>query len=88
MNQATTRQSMQADSDVLMQKLEFIMESPTERNRYKKLRSYKDKLNFLKNHFIMSDMAIRLLERQYLLSPDTQEELMNKVDQIISRMES
>ncbi len=36
----------------------------------------------------MSDMAIRLLERQYLLSPDSQEELMNKVDQIISRMES
>jgi hypothetical protein len=79
---------MHADSDVLMQKLEFIMESPTERNRYKRLKSYKDKLNFLKNHFIMSDMSIRLLERQYLLSPDSQEELMNKVDQIISRMES
>ncbi|MCA6073397.1 hypothetical protein [Fulvivirga sedimenti] len=88
MNQATTRRHMHADSDVLMQKLEFIMESPTERNRYKRLKSYKDKLNFLKNHFIMSDMAIRLLERQYLLSPDSQEELMNKVDQIISRMES
>jgi hypothetical protein len=78
---------MQADSDLLMQKLEFIMESPTERERYKQLKSYKDKLNYLKNHFIMSDMAVRLLERQYLLSPDTQDELMNKIDQIISRLE-
>jgi len=79
---------MQADSDLLIQKLEFIMESPTERERYKNLKSYKDKLNFLKNHFIMSDMAIRLLERQYLLSPDSQEDLMNRIDAIIARMEN
>ena len=79
---------MQADSDLLIQKLEFIMESPTERARYKQLKSYKDKLNFLKNHFIMSDMAVRLLERQYMLSPDTQEELMSRVESILARMES
>jgi len=79
---------MQADSDLLIQKLEFIMESPTERERYKNLKSYKDKLNFLKNHFIMSGMAIRLLERQYLLSPDSQEDLMNRIDAIIARMEN
>ncbi len=63
------------------------MESPTERERFKELKTYKDKLNFLKNHFIMSDMAIRLMERQYLLSPGSQEELMKKIDQIISRIE-
>jgi hypothetical protein len=79
---------MQSDSDMLLQKLEFILESPTERERFKELKTYKDKLNFLKNHFIMSDMAIRLMERQYLLSPDSQEELMNKIDQIIARIEN
>jgi hypothetical protein len=78
---------MDQESDILMQKVRFIMESPSERLKYKNLGSFEDKLTFLKNHFIMSDMAIRLLERQYLLSPDRREELMQKVDLIIEKIE-
>lgn len=63
------------------------MESPTERMRYKELDTFKDKLQFIKNHFVMSDMAIRLLERQYLLSPGKKDELMMKVDSIIEGLE-
>ena len=79
---------MDNNSDILTQKLEFIMESPTERVRYKNLATFKEKLDFLRNHFIMSDMAIRLMERQYLLSPSNQEKLMDKVDAIIERTET
>ncbi len=80
--------SMDQESDILMQKVRFIMESPSERSKYKSLASYQEKLKFLKSHFIMTDMAIRLLERQYLLSPQRQEELMDKVDSIIDRIEA
>lgn len=79
---------MDQESDILMQKVRFIMESPSERLKYKNLSSFKEKLVFLKSHFIMSDMAIRLLERQYLLSPQRQQELMDKVDSIIDHIEA
>ena len=79
---------MDKNTDILTQKIEFIMESPSERVRYKNLPTFKEKLDFLKNHFIMSDMAIRLMERQYLLSPSNQEKLMEKVDDIIQRLEN
>jgi hypothetical protein len=36
----------------------------------------------------MSDMAVRLMERQYLLSPSSQERLLDKVDDIIEKFES
>lgn len=78
---------MDNNSDILTQKIEFIMESPSERVRYKNLPTFKEKLDFLRNHFIMSDMAIRLMERQYLLSPSSQEKLMDKVNGIIARTE-
>lgn len=82
------RWSMSRNTDILTQKIEFIMESPSERVRYKNLPTFKEKLSFLKNHFIMSDMAVRLMERQYLLSPSSQERLMDKVDDIIEKFES
>jgi hypothetical protein len=78
---------MDQEADILMQKVRFIMESPSERLKYKNLAAWQDKLHFLKTHFIMSDMAVRLLERQYLLSPDRRDELMSKVDQIIEKIE-
>ncbi|MEL7003278.1 MAG: hypothetical protein AAFN93_11170 [Bacteroidota bacterium] len=64
------------------------MESPTERNKYKNLSSFNDKLEFLKNHFILHEMEIRLMERKYLLSTETQQDLMDNVDSIISKLES
>ncbi len=79
---------MNDNIDILTQKIEFIMESPSERVRYKNLPTLKEKLNFLRSHFIMSDMAVRLMERQYLLSPSNQEALMDKVDEIIEKTEN
>ncbi|MEM7110442.1 MAG: hypothetical protein AAF519_19595 [Bacteroidota bacterium] len=61
------------------------MESPTERSKYQDLSSFQEKLSFIKNHFIMNDMAIRLMERQYLLNEDKKDELMRVVDDIIAQ---
>ncbi|MEM9390382.1 MAG: hypothetical protein AAGA02_07910 [Bacteroidota bacterium] len=61
------------------------MESPTERSKYQDLTSFQEKLSFIKNHFIMNDLAIRLMERQYLLSEEKQYELMQTVDDIIAQ---
>lgn len=75
------------ESDVFLSKVELIMESPTERTKYKKLTSIEDKLQFLRSHFIMNEMAIRLLERKYLLNVSERDKLMNEIDEIISRLD-
>ncbi len=76
---------MYNDPDILITKVQMIMESPTERAKYQELTSFQEKLNFIKNHFIMNDMAVRLLERRYLLSEDKRDELMRTVDDIIAK---
>lgn len=73
------------DPDILISKVRMIMESPTERSKYQELNSFQEKLSFIKNHFIMNDMAIRLMERQYLLNNEKKEELMRAVDDIIAQ---
>lgn len=74
------------EHNILLSKVQLIMESPTERNKYMELETFKDKLLFLKDHFIMNDSAIRLLERKYLLSEENQEDLIRKVDDIIAKI--
>lgn len=73
------------DPDILISKVRMIMESPTERAKYQELKTFQEKLQFIKNHFIMNDMAIRLMERQYLLSQEKKDDLMRTVDDIIAQ---
>ena len=75
------------DPDILMSKVRMIMESPTERTKYQQLTTFQEKLDFIKTHFIMNDMAIRLLERKYLFSNEKRDELMRTVDDIIDKIE-
>jgi len=79
---------MSQSNDPLMAKVELIMESPSERNKYQQLESFEDKIDFLKNHFILKDVEIRMLERKWLLSPSRREELIYEVDGLIKRMEN
>ncbi|UII24594.1 hypothetical protein LVD15_14810 [Fulvivirga maritima] len=76
------------DSDVFMNKVELIMESPTERNKYKGLDTINERLDFLRNHFIMNEMAVRLLERKYLLSEESRDDLLSTIDDIIKKWDS
>jgi len=78
---------MSTKNDPLMAKVELIMESPSERNKYLGLETFEDKINFLKNHFILKDVEIRMLERKYLLSPSKREELIEEVNDLIKRMD-
>ena len=73
--------------DPLLDKVRLIMESPTERSRYSSLNSLKEKIEFIRSHFILKDLEIRLLERKYLLTPGKTEELMEEVDRIINQIE-
>ncbi|TRX60874.1 hypothetical protein FNH22_07470 [Fulvivirga sp. M361] len=70
-----------------MSKVRMIMESPTERTKYQEFTTFQEKLNFIKNHFIMNDMAVRLLERKYLLSSDKRDELIRTVEDIIDKID-
>lgn len=79
---------MSQTNDPLLAKVELIMESPSERSKYQTLTSFEEKIDFLKNHFILKDVEIRLLERKWLLSPDKREELIFEVDNLIRKMEN
>jgi len=78
---------MSKPNDPLMTKVQLIMESPSERTKYKSLETFDEKIEFLKNHFILKDVEIRLLERKYLLSPSKREELIEEVDSLIKRLD-
>ncbi|MEQ8242674.1 MULTISPECIES: hypothetical protein [Fulvivirga] len=79
---------MSSSSDRFINKVELIMDSPTERNKYKNLDTFEKKLSFLRSHFIMDEMSLRLLERKYLLSENSREYLMNVVEDIVTRSEN
>ncbi|ELR73226.1 hypothetical protein C900_05275 [Fulvivirga imtechensis AK7] len=70
-----------------MNKVQLILESPTEREKYKNLESSDDKLSFLSNHFIMDDMTVRLIKRRYLLSEKYREELVQSIEDVIRKIE-
>lgn len=79
---------MTDNSDRFISKVELIMDSPTERNKFKGLTSFDDKIAFLRGHFIMDEMSIRLLERKYLLSETSRESLMNLIEDIVLRSDN
>lgn len=79
---------MSSTSDRFINKVELIMDSPTERSKYKNLDTFEKKLSFLRSHFIMDEMSLRLLERKYLLSENSREYLMNVVEDIVTRSEN
>jgi hypothetical protein len=79
---------MALNSDRFINKVELIMDSPTERNKYKDLNSFDDKLSFLRGHFIMDEMSIRLLERKYLLSESSRDSLLNTIEDIVLRSDN
>jgi phage-related protein len=75
-------------SDRFISKVELIMDSPTERNKYKNLDNFEAKLSFLRSHFIMDEMSLRLLERKYLLSVSNRETLMLTIEDIVTRSDN
>ncbi|MDH5368254.1 MAG: hypothetical protein OEW67_14835 [Cyclobacteriaceae bacterium] len=76
---------MPEGSDVFLEKVGLIMESPTERNKYRDLNTIAEKLDFLRSHFIMNELAIRLLERKYLLNTHDRDQLLQEIDDLIKR---
>lgn len=77
----------ETESDLLMNKVQLILESPTEREKYKNLESTDEKLSFLSSHFIMDDMSVRLIKRRYLLSQQYRDEFVQSVEDIIRKIE-
>lgn len=50
----------------LIDKVRYILDSPTQRTAYKRLKSQDDKINFFLNHFIINDYTSRQLKNLYL----------------------
>ncbi|MDH5476255.1 MAG: hypothetical protein OEX22_11225 [Cyclobacteriaceae bacterium] len=78
---------MPEGSDVFLEKVGLIMESPTERNKYRDLSTITEKLDFLRSHFIMNELAVRLLERKYLLNTHDRDNLLREIDDLIKKQD-
>ena len=86
-NQNITHMYSGDTSATLMDKVELILDSPSERIKYKSIQKDADRVSFFSNHFIMDDMSVRLLKRKYLLSEKNRKEFLEVVDELIWKLE-
>lgn len=77
---------MAYQNDPLLSKVELIMESPTERRKYMDLKSFDEKISFIRDHFLLKEMEVKLLERRYLLDENGRYDLFREIDDIINRI--
>lgn len=77
----------ESEADLLLNKVQLILESPTERSKYKSISTEDDRLAFFCNHFIMDDMSVRLIKRKYLLSQQYRAEFIQSIEEIIEKLE-
>lgn len=71
----------------LIEKVRYILDSPTQRNIYKALKTNEEKINFFLNHFIINDYTARQLKNLYLNDPHQKVLFIEAVELIISEVE-
>ncbi|MBL6445491.1 hypothetical protein JMN32_04180 [Fulvivirga sp. 29W222] len=77
------RERLMLSDNFLMEKVRYILNSPSQCEEYKRLTSNDDKVNFFLNHFIMNDYAIRQMKNLYLSSEHRILVFLDMVENII-----
>lgn len=80
---AGEQERLMLSDNFLMEKVRYILNSPSQCEEYKELISNDDKINFFLNHFIMNDYAIRQMKNLYLSSENRVLVFLEMVDEII-----
>ncbi|WP_157493862.1 hypothetical protein [Fulvivirga imtechensis] len=76
-----------SESSFLIDKVKYILESPTQRTAYKRLKNEEDKIDFFLNHFIINDYTARQLKNLYLNDPQQKTQFVEAVDNLIRELE-
>lgn len=71
----------------LIEKIRYILDSPTQRSIYKALKTNEEKINFFLNHFIINDYTARQLKNIYLNDPHQKVMFIEVVELIIHELE-
>lgn len=74
--------------NLLMEKVRYILSSPSQCMEYKELTTSDDRINFFLNHFVMSDYAVRQLKYLYLSSEYRVSLFLNMIDELIREIEN
>ena len=77
------QEKLMLSDNFLMEKVRYILSSPSQRIEYTRLASTEEKINFFLNHFIMNDYAIRQMKNLYLSSDYRVEVFLQMIEEII-----
>lgn len=81
-----TQEKLMLSDNFLMEKVRYILSSPSQRIEYTRLVSTEEKVNFFLNHFIMNDHAIRQMKNLYLSSEYRVAVFLQMIEEIITEI--
>lgn len=84
---STQKVSGNHSESFLIDKVRYILESPTQRALYKEMKTPEDKVNFFLNHFIINDYTARQLKNLYLNDPNQKRLFLEAVDNLIDLLD-
>ncbi|UII32672.1 hypothetical protein LVD17_02335 [Fulvivirga ulvae] len=84
---AGEQERLMLSDNFLMEKVRYILNSPSQREEYRGLNSNDSKVNFFLNHFIMNDYAIRQMKNLYLSSEHRVMVFLEMVEEIIHEID-
>lgn len=84
---AGDQEKLMLSDNFLMEKVRYILNSPSQCEEYKMLTSNDARISFFLNHFIMNDHAIRQMKNLYLSSEHRVLVFLEMVDEIIDEIE-
>ena len=76
---------MHSNLDLLIKKFNLILGTSEDIETFEQKRTFEEKLQYIKDHFLIKEMEIKLLERRFLLSEERRQELIETLDAIISK---
>ena len=76
---------MHSNLDLLLKKFDLILGTSEDIETYEQKQTFEEKLQYIKDHFLIKEMEIKLLERRFLLSEERRQELIETLDHIIQK---
>ena len=76
---------MHSNLDLLIKKFNLILGTSEDIETYEKKKTFEEKLQYIKDHFLIKEMEIKLMERRFLLSEERRNELIKTLDDIIAK---
>lgn len=76
---------MHSNLDLLIKKFNLILGTSEDIETYEQKKTFEEKLQYIKDHFLIKEMEVKLMERRFLLSEERRQELIETLDAIIAK---